>query len=62
MTRAGDRGADTRVHTDACNGGHCPCYVQGQLDVVMAIRTLQRLGMPLDGVLATVEVADAEHA
>lgn len=40
------------THETACDGLRCPCYVQGQLDLAEAIKVMQRLGLPIDDVLA----------
>lgn len=39
------------VHTEACDGLRCPCYMQGQLDLAEAIKVMQRMGLPIDDVL-----------
>lgn len=45
-------------HTEACDGGRCPCYVQGQIDVVEAINVMRRLGMSFADVMSVVSCDD----
>lgn len=41
-----------------CDDGRCPCYVQGQEDLAMALRVMERHGLPTDKILGKGEGGD----